>query len=325
MLGSHRSGTSLLTAAVESVGANVGVKSLYVSDENPKGFFENDEIVRFNDRLLQFLGGRWDNPLFDGSHAVRSRSASELSSWVNEAESVFQSCYSVQDFIVIKDPRLCQLLPFWNKVFARQGFKKSNIYYVHIARHPVEVAKSQYKRWKSSPVFYALGDNLLETVSLWFSLTTQSLRDINSEHNILFLYETLVKEPKSQVIRLAEFLGVEHSRKEVEEFCSNFVDKGLKRNKVDSKKIILLEKEFPEALELYGQLELLASKKVFYRADIRNLLKIWRRPNFQRHLINPVITFISRLATERYEFSLGEKKAEETLNQAISEMNLKLV
>ena len=76
VLGSHRSGTSLLTAGVESLGAHTGVKDAYVSDQHPKGFFENEAIVHFNDWLLNFLGGRWDNPLFDGRRAVNLKSES---------------------------------------------------------------------------------------------------------------------------------------------------------------------------------------------------------------------------------------------------------
>ena len=43
VLGPHRSGTSLLTAAVESLGAYLGIEDQNVSDENPKGFFENQK------------------------------------------------------------------------------------------------------------------------------------------------------------------------------------------------------------------------------------------------------------------------------------------
>ncbi len=319
VLGSHRSGTSLLTAAVERIGACLGTKSEYVSDENPKGFFENEEIVNFNDRLLEFLGGRWDNPVFDGYQAIGLKDSSEILPWISEAEDIFLSHYGAHNFIVIKDPRMCQLLPFWNEAFNRCGFNESNTYYAHIVRHPIEVAQSQHKRRKLDPEFYSIGDNLIETVSLWFSLTYQSLRDIKSDHNIFFLYADLVNEPKNQIVRLAKFLDVEYSRKEVADFCSDFVDNNLRRNTADSEKTSKLNKEFPEAIEFYNQLELLALKSSFNHSDIQNILKIWQRPGSQRHLIESLIPFISRLATERYESNLNVKKEAESLGQAIVE------
>ena len=46
VLGAHRSATSLFTAGLESLGAYLGIKTNYKSEENPKGFFENEEITQ---------------------------------------------------------------------------------------------------------------------------------------------------------------------------------------------------------------------------------------------------------------------------------------
>jgi O-antigen biosynthesis protein len=64
VLGPHRSGTSLCTAALESLGAQLCLPEYYTNEENPRGFFEHPDIVHFNDRLLTYLGGAWDNALF---------------------------------------------------------------------------------------------------------------------------------------------------------------------------------------------------------------------------------------------------------------------
>ena len=171
VLGVHRSGTSLLTAGLERLGANLGIKSDYKSDENPKGFFENEEIVLFNDRLLHDLGGRWDNPLFDGSQALADKNSSDLDGWYDEADNVFTRNFEGHDLIAIKDPRICQLLPFWTEVLSRNGYNQDNTYFVHICRHPMEIAQSQFKRKQNNTNFYFLGGNLMETVALWMSLS----------------------------------------------------------------------------------------------------------------------------------------------------------
>ena len=132
---------------------------------------------------------------------------------------------------------MCQIIPFWDDVFERCGFSEKEIYHVYIARHPVEVAKSQCKRRAVDPEFYVIGENLIETISLWFSLTYQALRSIRADHNIFLLFSDLVSDPKSQVVRLAKFLDIECSTQAVDEYCNNFVDKNLRRNVTDIKEM----------------------------------------------------------------------------------------
>ena len=64
-LGPHRSGTSMVAAALQSLGAELAIAQDRVSDENPRGFFEQPEIVAFNDALLSVLGASWDSPTFE--------------------------------------------------------------------------------------------------------------------------------------------------------------------------------------------------------------------------------------------------------------------
>ena len=45
---------------------------------NPKGFFENEDITPFNNRLLRFLHSSWDNPIFDGRIALENVPETEL-------------------------------------------------------------------------------------------------------------------------------------------------------------------------------------------------------------------------------------------------------
>ena len=45
ILGAHRSGTSLCAAAVECLGGDLGMETLYANEENVKGFFEHPALV----------------------------------------------------------------------------------------------------------------------------------------------------------------------------------------------------------------------------------------------------------------------------------------
>ncbi|RME60645.1 sulfotransferase family protein, partial [Candidatus Parcubacteria bacterium] len=117
VLGAHRSGTSLVSAAVHSMGFELGGDFESANEENPKGFFENPRIVEFNERLLISLGGRWDNPMFDGGDALRSL-GDEVGPWIENAIELVEKEFTDSSCakIAVKDPRICQLLPFWLRV-----------------------------------------------------------------------------------------------------------------------------------------------------------------------------------------------------------------
>jgi hypothetical protein len=319
VLGAHRSGTSMVTAGLESLGAYLGNKSTYVSTENPKGFFEDQDVVNFNDRLLGFLGGRWDNPLFDGRQSLANKSADQLDRWLDEAKEMFSTNYSGHELVAVKDPRICQLLPFWLKVFSQCGYSKKNIFYIHICRHPIEVAQSQHKRKQQNPDFYFLGKSLMETVSLWFSLSYQSLRDSNTDQSIFLSYPELLDDPRGQLERIASFLGVEGGSEAVKEYCQNFVEQGLRRNIVSSSDEELLEQEFPEALMFYRvQLEL-ALKDSISNAEAQKALKLWKLHSVQKHFMKPIIPLFSEAVSQRWTLSQQLAEVRKKLNQSIAE------
>ena len=62
--GMHRSGTSFVAGALGLMGVGLGRadRMLKPGPDNPKGYFEIQEIVQLDDELLAHLGGAWDQP-----------------------------------------------------------------------------------------------------------------------------------------------------------------------------------------------------------------------------------------------------------------------
>lgn len=298
ILGMHRSGTSLLAAGIESLGGELGAREDFKSEENIKGFFENEHIVKFNDDLLEFLGGRWDNPLFDASLALENKNEKEIEERYVVAMQLLDEVFRDNKFRVIKDPRMCQLLPFWNVCFKRYGYADDEIYYVHIARHPIEVAKSQKKRREKNKNFYCLGGELLETVSLWVSLSYLSVRDVVNDNNIFINYKDLVSSPKEQLNRLSEFLGIVAPSEQVEVYCNTFVDKTLCRNTVQDSDVEYLESRFPEALDMYREQRKLMGLSSFSKKETKNIVSMWDRTDFDTHFLSPITGLLSDLAVK---------------------------
>ena len=327
VMGCHRSGTSLIAAALKHFGAYLGKNLRSASEENEKGFFENVHIVDFNDRLLEFLNGRWDNPFFDGQQALSIIDEETLGPWQDEAEALFRDTFGDEDFCAIKDPRMCQLLPFWQRVLKKCDYHDEMIYYVHIARHPVEVAHSQRKRKQTNPVFYAMGDTTLETVALWFSLSIQALRDINSDNNCFFIYDDFLKYPRDQLGRFLDYLEIEKEQDRITTFVEEYIDKTLRHHEVASRDLQLLETYFPASIQLYKAQQALAGKKAFTRTDTYNFVDLWNKPEVNRDFNEAAYPFVSRVTHERHRSFLSTEilaKAEERLRRENDQMKERL-
>ena len=115
ILGMHRSGTSVLTAAINSLGFTLGDLLLDSRYDNIKGYFENADIVKFNEKLLQQVESSWDAPGVASSVNWKNLVDSELG---QEASQVFDKNFEAEPLWAIKDPRMCLLLPFWTNIFS---------------------------------------------------------------------------------------------------------------------------------------------------------------------------------------------------------------
>ena len=61
VLGMHRSATSLVARTLNSE-VHMGKKLLVGLVDNPKGHYENIEIIKINDEILHNSGGSWSDP-----------------------------------------------------------------------------------------------------------------------------------------------------------------------------------------------------------------------------------------------------------------------
>jgi hypothetical protein len=145
ILGMHRSGTSALSRVLSLHGFSQPRDLMPVQSDNPKGFWESWQIAQLNDEILASVGGRWDEPgpfLSPGMTLAESRAAiahNLIQKWLKPVVSALQVSYGDEQAIVLKDPRLCVLLPLWQRALIEMGFEPR---YVLCYRHPLEVAAS---------------------------------------------------------------------------------------------------------------------------------------------------------------------------------------
>lgn len=248
VLGMHRSGTSVLCKAIESLGVDFGDRLLGGDQWNAKGYFEHFAIQQLDDRLLRLLGVRW-NTL-------------DISGWEDALPWVYSLKSQAVDFLRkdfaevsvwgIKDPRMCRLLPFWKGVFDELNVAPR---YVLALRNPLNVALSLNKRD---------GIAIREGVLLWLSHMSAAFRDSAGSPCTVVEYEYLFDDAAGQLERLARALdlkGGERGQAIREEFASTFLDKGLQHNQQSIDALNAHPDVPPEVKELYAAMLAMASSE----------------------------------------------------------------
>jgi hypothetical protein len=143
VLGMHRSGTSMLAGMLDILGVYLGNEDNLMpadQDVNAKGFWEREDVVAIHEEVLATLGTNWQSV------------ASLPSDWPNDPRlstckqrllELVRSDFLSKPLWGMKDPRMCRLLPLWLDLFNALDVTPR---FIHIVRHPTEVASSLAKR-----------------------------------------------------------------------------------------------------------------------------------------------------------------------------------
>jgi hypothetical protein len=189
----HRSGTSLLSGMMHDFGFDHGVALAGSDESNQKGYFENRHIVNFNEQLLRRLGITWFDP-FTGL-ATDARQRALFGELKDELGQLLHDEFASAGPIVLKDPRICLLLPFWKEAF--REFHLVPVY-LHIFRHPREVASSLLIRDNINPGI---------TERLWLHYNLLAEKNTRGEQRLLVSYGEMMKDIVRTEKRIQAFLS----------------------------------------------------------------------------------------------------------------------
>jgi len=189
VLGMHRSGTSVLTHLLARMGCHPGPpESLAGADaSNPQGYWESRAAWALDEEVLAALGASWwevaDIDLQALDPAAREGFVARARAIVGELDA--------HRSWVLKEPRLCVLLPLWLPALTAPAFA-----IVH--RDPLEVARSLRAR-DGFPV--AVG------VALWEVYTLALLRHSRGAPRVMVSYRRLVSDPAAVAAELLAALA----------------------------------------------------------------------------------------------------------------------
>jgi hypothetical protein len=238
ILGMHRSGTSVLTRLINLMGVYFGPEGISTgaNQENPKGFWERRDVRALNDLVLQGSGCDWNRVSKFDLDAVPAPILQEF----NKRASRLILEMDAHRPWMLKEPRLCLLLPLWRRwIELPIG--------IHVYRNPVEVASSLYKR-NSIPMDAGL--------ALWERYVRSSLEASSDMPRIVVSHRQLVQQPAvalAQLLRDLEGMGVPGLRMPSEREYEAFIQDDLYRER-EGREDLLAYRKAPQ-LRLFRTLE----------------------------------------------------------------------
>jgi hypothetical protein len=219
VLGMHRSGTSAVTRLISLLGLGTPPEEDLVqpTDKNPKGYWESEALVNFNERVLAAVGCHmgcpvalepgWENdPRLDSLRADAPRAVGEI--------------FPVTPW-VWKDPRHCLAFAFWRSVLAVKPVV------VLVNRNPLEITASAQRVRNEQGKIY--------TLALWERYLREALGQVAGLPVLVTNYSDVLSGPIDWSARTQAFLigsGVP-ARPSAEDEVLAFVDTTLRHTSFD--------------------------------------------------------------------------------------------
>jgi len=188
VLGVGRSGTSLAARALNVLGVDLGPEDtmLQASEINPKGFWEQREIIRLNQEVLLALGA---TPWQVVARPPGWEEAPELEPFRARIAELVERCFDGRRW-GFKHPQTTLTLPLWRSVVGEFD-------HVICVRNPLEVIAS---------IGEEAARRVGHPIDIWTHFTCEALRLTAGRRRMFVFYEDWSTDPKAVAWELACFV-----------------------------------------------------------------------------------------------------------------------
>ena len=229
----HRSGSSLTASVLQSAGLHIGRKLIQGDENNIKGYYENLDFNDFHRRVLASQGVDENGWTLQEKIEVEDRFREEAKEIVAQA--------SVSSVWGWKEPRTTLFLEFWADLLPSANF-------LLIYRSPWEVVESLYRQNHS-----LFKDQPELAVKLWKHYNQKIINFYNhsSSRCLLVNTKTLIQNPAASIEAINQKFKLHLAPPD-----ASIYDPSLFRSQgLDSYRPSLIESQFPEAVNLYQELD----------------------------------------------------------------------
>jgi hypothetical protein len=193
VLGMHRSGTSALTRLLNLHGATLPEALIGPAPENQTGHWEPEALVALNDEILAAAGRSWQDPRAFPQTWFNSP---EAASFETRLADTLRAEFGDATLSIMKDPRLCLLLPLWRRVLnALKIIPKVVI----PLRHPSEIAASLARRQQAPAAKFLL---------LWLRYMLAAERGSRGLPRCFVSYPALLADWQHEITRIGQSLNI---------------------------------------------------------------------------------------------------------------------
>jgi len=191
VLGMHRSGTSAVTRLISLLGLSTPPDEDLVqpTEKNPKGYWESETLVAFNERLLATVGCDISCPIV---LEPGWESDARLDPLRRAAPTAVSEIFPVTPW-VWKDPRHCLAFAFWRSVLPIRPVV------VLVNRNPLEITASALRVRSEQGKIYAL--------ALWERYLRAALGQITGLPVFVTAYADVLSSPVDWCNRAQAFLA----------------------------------------------------------------------------------------------------------------------
>jgi len=256
VLGMHRSGTSVVTKALEILGVNLGQNIIPVAGDNKKGFWEDSSIIELNDRILALAGMTWFSVSEYPFALLESEEGRALEKEALELISSRLNTYPLWGF---KDPRCSRLLPFWQNIFAKLNITLS---YLVVLRNPLDIAASLKKRNDFK---------LAMSQHLWLVHTFQNLKLFKNNEVCFVSFDDFLSTPEEHLQRFSRCFNLSIDETALTSFADDFISPDLRHSYSSNDDLMIRPGIFPFVQKLH----LILSKIADSTTDLDMVLEHW--------------------------------------------------
>ncbi|WP_222425870.1 sulfotransferase domain-containing protein [Vreelandella titanicae] len=220
VLGMHRSGTSAVTGVLEKLGTALPQELMPPQIHNPKGYFEGVRVMGLNDQFLEGLNSNWDDTRF--SVAIPD---SLVDKHLDAVKEFIKKDFTYNKIFAIKDPRICITFPLWERALKELEI---DLKVILPYRNPFEVARSLKSRNDFSTE---------KSLLMWVKHILYAEKYSRPYSRLFLSFNGLLANAEKEVVKIADFVGIEPEPSAVGEVRSNFLEKELKHHNLDLKNV----------------------------------------------------------------------------------------
>ncbi len=283
VLGAGRSGTSIVTRAMQATGVDLGDDFKPPSRKNPTGFFEDAALLALSKRLRRTLGLRPDSlRLLDDSvwdsAAVRPYYA--------EFAATIEQRFGGAPVWGFKYARTMRLLPFWLRLFEQMDISPS---YVMPIRNPLSVARSRAR-------LDAHRGQQEHSDLEWLVNVVPYFERLSGQPLVVVDYDRLMANPVAQLERMTTRLDLpltDKTQQAINEFATVFLKPGLQHTHFSIADLQQADDINPLVRDAYGWLDQLARDDI--QPTAASLWEAWQEIRSGVAALGPILSRMDQL------------------------------